>query len=317
MHHNRTMLRGLALIALIFSLLLCSTMAQTVASTDSLVDDVPEYQGTLGPDSIFYGMKLAMENLDEAFTADETERMEKMMVHAELRISETKTMLKYREVTSADRAMEAYQEKLNQASGELDRPGVNEEDLVPVQKTMFRYHAIIQDLQSAYPDSATLAEILDDSTAVQDQFTERTKVKIQRKEAGGNEMVTVRVQEKEKNKPKGTEGSGTETPTASPSPDETATTEPATVPTTPEDQKPGGGQGHGQDKDKDTPKGADEVITGTLTAAPSPMAEPTTVQTTPGTPQPGSGDQGKDKDKEKDKDADGNAKGSGKSGKEG
>jgi len=57
---------------------------------------------------------------------------------------------------------------------------------------------IIKDLQSAYPDSATLAEILDDSTAVQDRFTERTKVKIQLKEVGGKEMVTVMVQEKER-----------------------------------------------------------------------------------------------------------------------
>jgi hypothetical protein len=308
MYSHRPIPRLLVLLALTVSLLLCSTAAQTVAGTDTLTDDVPAYQGTLGPDSIFYGLKLSMENLDEAFTANETVRMEKMMVHAELRISETKTMLKYREFTSADRALEAYQEKLNQASGELDRSEVNEEALVPVQKTLFRYHAIIKDLQSSYPDSGTLAAILDDSAAIQELFSERTKVKIQLREAGGKEMVTIRVQDKEKNKPKGTEGSGTETPTASPSPGETGTTEPVTVPTTPEDQKPGAGQGHGQDKDK--PKGADEVITGTLTAAPSPTAEPTTVPTTAETPKPGAGDQGKDKD------ADGNAKGSGNSGRE-
>jgi hypothetical protein len=306
MHHHRTLPRLLALSALICFLLLCSTGAQAVAGTDSPADTVPEYQGTLGPDSIFYGLKLSMENLDEAFTADETERMEKLMVHAEIRISETRTMLKYREFTSADRSMEAYREKLNQASGELDHPGITEEDLVPVQKTMFRYHAILEDLQSAYPESATLSALLEDSTTVQDRFTDRTKVKIQWKEAGGNEMVTVRVHEKEKNKPKGTEGSGTETPTANPSPDET---EPGTVPTTSGDQKPGAGQGRGQDRDR--PKGTDDVITGTVTSAPA--AESTTVPTTPATPQPGAGDQGKDKDK----DADGNAKGSDHSGKEG
>ncbi|MDD1653079.1 MAG: DUF5667 domain-containing protein [Methanomicrobiales archaeon] len=253
MQHNRTMPRLLALLVLVVSLLLCSAGAQTVAATETqLVDDVPEYQGDLGPDSIFYGFKLALENLDEAFTSDGTERMEKMMVHAELRISETKTMLKYREFTSADRALEAYQEKLNQASGELDRPGVEEEDLVPVQKTMFKYHAIIQDLQSSYPDSGTLAEILDDSMAVQDQFTDRTKVKIQLKNAGSHEMVMVQVQEKEKNKPKGTNGSITETPTATPSPTGTETAEPVVGSTeTPDDQKPGKGQGRDKDADAD------------------------------------------------------------------
>ena len=252
MNHNRTMPQVLGLVALVFSVLICSAGAQTIASTDDqLVDDIPEYQGTMGPDSIFYGLKLAMENLDEAFTPDETARMEKMMVHAQIRISETKTMLKYQEFTSANRAMEAYQEKLNQASGELNRPTVDETDLVPVQKTMFKYHAIIQDLHSAYPDSSTLAEILKGSTAVQDQFTERTQVKIQLKNAGSHEMVIVRVQVKEKNKPKGTNGSITETPTATPSPTETETAESTVQSTeTPDDQKPG--KGLGRDKDADT-----------------------------------------------------------------
>ncbi|MDD1659783.1 MAG: DUF5667 domain-containing protein [Methanomicrobiales archaeon] len=245
--------RALALLALVFSVLLCSAGAQTVVATDDnqLVDDVPEYQGSLGPDSIFYGLKLALENLDEAFTADEAARMEKMMVHAQLRISETKTMLKYQQVTSANRAMEAYQEKLQQTSGELDRSAMEETDLIPVQKTMFKYHAILQNLHSTYPDSSTLADILNGSTAIQEQFTERTQVKIQLKNAGSNEMVMVKVQEKEKNKPKGKNGSITETPTASPSPTETGTAEPIVQSTeTPDDQKPG--KGLGRDKDADT-----------------------------------------------------------------
>jgi hypothetical protein len=258
MTRNRIMPRAMMLLALIFSILLCSAGAQTVVSNagassgDQLVDDIPEYQGTLGPDSIFYGLKLALENLDEAFTFNETTRMEKMMVHAELRISETKTMLKYQQLTFANRAMEAYQEKLNQTSGELNRPAVNETTLLPVQKTMFKYHSIIQNLHSAYPNSSTLTEILNGSTAVQDQFTERTHVKIQLKHAGGHEMEMVRVQVKEKNKPKGKNGSITETPTESPSPTETEPAESTTVQSTqtPEDGKPG--KGLGRDKDKDT-----------------------------------------------------------------
>jgi hypothetical protein len=244
---------AMMLLALIFSILFCSVSAESVVSTDSqLVDDIPEYQGTLGPDSIFYGLKLALENLDEAFTFNETARMEKMMVHAELRISETKTMLKYQEFTFADRAMEAYQEKLNQTSGELNRSAVNETTLLPVQKTMFKYHSIIQNLHSAYPNSPTLTEILNGSTAVQDQFTERTHVKIQLKHAGGHEMEMVRVQVKEKNKPQGENGSITETPTATPSRMETGTAEPTIVRSTetPDDQKPG--KGLGRDKDADT-----------------------------------------------------------------
>jgi hypothetical protein len=231
--------------------------------------------------------------------------MEKMMVHAELRISETKTMLKYREFTSADRAMGAYQEKLNQASGELDRPGVDEEDLVPVQKTMFKYHAIIQDLQSAYPDRAAFGQILEGSTAVQDRFTEKTQVKIQRKNAGGSEMVTVRVQEKEKNKPKGEN-------------DETVTGEPVLESTeTPDDQQPGKGLGRDKDTEKNKPKGTNGSITETPTATPSPTgteaAETTIVQSTetPEDQKPGKG-----RDKDKDADTDGNGEGSDNSGKE-
>ncbi len=254
MKQNRMMPRAMMLLALIFSILFCSVSAESVVSTDSqLVDDVPEYHGSLGPDSIFYGLKLALENLDEAFTFNETARMEKMMVHAELRISETKTMLKYQQFTFANRAMEAYQEKLNQTSGELNRTAVNETDLVPTQKTMFKYHYIFQNLHSAYPNSSTLAGILNGSMAVQDQFTERTRVKIQVKSVGNNRMEMVKVQGKEKNKPKGGNGSITESPTATPSPEETETAEPTIVQSTetPDDQQPGKGLGRDKDKDKD------------------------------------------------------------------
>jgi len=253
MKPNRMMPRAMVLLALIFSVLLCSVSAQTVVSTDSqLVDDIPEYQGTLGPDSIFYGLKLALENLDEAFTFNDTARMEKMMIHAQLRISETKTMLKYQQFTFANRAMGAYQEKLNQTSEEINRTAVNETELVSVQRTMFKYHYIFQNLHSAYPNSSTLAEILNGSTAIQNQFTERTQVKIQLKNAGSNVMVMVKVQVKEKNKQQGKNGSITATPTATPSPTEIETAEPATVQSTetPDDQQPG--EGLGRDKDKDT-----------------------------------------------------------------
>jgi hypothetical protein len=253
MKHNCTIPRAMTLLALVFSVLLCSAAAQTVGSDDTpLVDDVPEYQGSLGPDSIFYGLKLALENLDEAFTFNETARMEKMMIHARLRISETKTMLKYQQFSFANRAMGAYQEKLNQTSEEINRTAVNETELVPVQKTMFKYHYIFQNLHSSYPNITALADIINGSLALQNQFTGRTQVMIQLKNAGSNVMVMVKVQVKEKNKQQGKNGSVTETPTATPSPTETETAEPATVQSTetPDDQQPG--EGLGRDKDKDT-----------------------------------------------------------------
>jgi hypothetical protein len=58
--------------------------------SSTISDDLEPYTGPIGVGSPFYGLKIAMENLDETFTFNETERMEKRISHADLRITEVK-----------------------------------------------------------------------------------------------------------------------------------------------------------------------------------------------------------------------------------
>lgn len=83
---------GLVLLGLIGLCGIAAAQADTV-----LTDDIASYSGPIGADSPLYGLKLALEDVDESFTANETERVDKEMEHARLRLSEVRRSLELNE----------------------------------------------------------------------------------------------------------------------------------------------------------------------------------------------------------------------------
>jgi len=85
-----------------------------------LVDPIEPYHGSIGADSPVYGLKLAFENLDDTFTFNQTERLEKEIDQSDLRLAELESALDANRTDAADRALDRYWDKLNQTNSTLD-----------------------------------------------------------------------------------------------------------------------------------------------------------------------------------------------------
>src|SRR5574341_1832874 len=83
-------------------------------SEEELHDDIGEYEGSMGPGNSLYGLKLALEALDETFTFNESEKLGKQIAHARQRIAEMRSELKKKNNEAANRALEKHMEKIKE-----------------------------------------------------------------------------------------------------------------------------------------------------------------------------------------------------------
>ena len=101
---------GMILLAIICSI---GTAAAQESSTDTrgmdfVQDDIKPFEGSIGADNPLHGLKIAMENLDETFTFNDTQRLEKQVDHAQLRLAEFRRELELNRTDSAERVLELY-----------------------------------------------------------------------------------------------------------------------------------------------------------------------------------------------------------------
>ncbi|MFA4909384.1 MAG: DUF5667 domain-containing protein, partial [Candidatus Omnitrophota bacterium] len=71
--------------------------------------------GTIGPESPLYGFKIAMENFDESFTPNQTEKLEKEINRTELRLAELQGALAANQTDAVNRTLDQYWQKVNQS----------------------------------------------------------------------------------------------------------------------------------------------------------------------------------------------------------
>ena len=122
MKNMHIILGGILVIALLCNVGPVAALNENSAGTlgtGDISDDIAPYNGTISPDSPVYGLKLAMEDLDETFTFNDTQRVEKRLDHAQLRIAEVRRELDLNRTTTAERALEMYRLKLNLMEGSL------------------------------------------------------------------------------------------------------------------------------------------------------------------------------------------------------
>ncbi|OPY38229.1 MAG: hypothetical protein A4E35_00651 [Methanoregula sp. PtaU1.Bin051] len=180
---------GFLLTALAFALaLLCmagvaAAEEDTSAVTDGtlIADEIAPYDGPVGPGNPLYGLKIAFEDLDESFTFNETERLNKEMNNARLRLSEVKRELLFNNTDSADRALDLYRQKINATQLHLSAmPSSNATGLLHAQEMIMKHQATLERLMLSRPDNAGLARAYDNSLALENKFEERTQVRFER-----------------------------------------------------------------------------------------------------------------------------------------
>jgi len=171
MNSRQIILAGMIIIAL-----LSVTGTVSAQGNSSAAAHVPD-TGSIGPGNPLFGLKVAMENLDETFTVNDTLRVEKQVDHARTRIEEVQQELELNQPVYAGRALELYQEKLNQTGDSLLRFPSNAPGLLHAEELIARNQVVLANLLSRYPSNAGLARAFSNSQALGQKFGEKTRGK--------------------------------------------------------------------------------------------------------------------------------------------
>ena len=171
------------------------------------VDTIQPYNGPIGADSSLYGLKIAFENLDEAFTFNQSERLDKEIDHSDLRLAELESALAANKTDAADQALDQYWQKMNQTGQTLElfngtgfMPGYNgtynetynrtwpmsgfngtgsmpspsDDVLVHAQEMILSHQIALENLLLSHPDNTGLLRAYNNSYALEQKFEQKT-----------------------------------------------------------------------------------------------------------------------------------------------
>ena len=165
----------------------CSSTGRHIRTV--LTDDIQPYNGPIGADSPLYGLKLALEDMDESFTANETERVDKQMEHARLRLSEVRRSL---ELNQSDSAEAGAQQLLAE-----DEPhqchhlpvGSNATGLLHAQEQIVKHQFVLENLLAGHPNNTGLQRAYNNSLRLEEKFGEKTMMKFNRTVEKNNQTI--------------------------------------------------------------------------------------------------------------------------------
>lgn len=148
---------------------------------DELADDVAPYEGSIGPESSLYGLKIAFEGLDETFTFNESEKIGKKVAHARERLSETKAELNKKNAKAAEKALEEYRVKIEEAMGSVSGAATKDKGLLNAQKMIEKHQYVLEKLLEANSNNTGLSRAYNNSLELEKKFEAKTKIKLERK----------------------------------------------------------------------------------------------------------------------------------------
>jgi hypothetical protein len=183
---------GVYLVMLALGLLCLSGIAdagQVDATEAALTDDFRPHDGTIGADSPLYGLKLALEDMDLSFTADETTRIGKEMDQAQLRLLEVRRSLDLNQSESAGKALSNYLLKTDLASFTITTSDPDGPRLLHAQEMLIRHQIALENLLAGYPDNMGLRRAHSNSLALEEKFTEKTGIQYQRTVDQNNQII--------------------------------------------------------------------------------------------------------------------------------
>jgi len=176
---------------LVLGLLCISGIAAAQEDNSDMVitDDIQAYDGPIGADSPLYGLKLALEDMDESFTANETERVDKQMNHARLRLSEVRRSLELNESDSTQQALNNYWIKMNLTNATLTRWGSNSTGLLHAQEQVMKHQLVLEHLLETHPNNTGLHRAYNNSLRLEEKFGEKTMVRFNRTMEKNNQTI--------------------------------------------------------------------------------------------------------------------------------
>jgi len=160
---------------------------QNLTGSDEI--NIPPYEGPIAADSPLYGLKLAWEDLDESFTTNESERIDKQMDHARLRLSEVRRELAQNRTDTADNALNLYWQKVNMTQMQLAYYGSNATGLLHAQEMHARHQIVLENLLISHPNNTGLARAYNNSQGLELKFEEKTQTRFEKNMEKNNRTV--------------------------------------------------------------------------------------------------------------------------------
>ena len=170
---------GFILCLILLALAGCVGVAAAVPAETGLEDTIQPYNGGIGPGNSLYGLKLAFEDLDESFTFNQSERLQKQIRHADLRLAELKRELSENKTDTADIALEHYRLKINQTDEILEPVSVNgtgtakeidETGLLHAREMIAKHQRVLGDLILSHPNNTGLERAYNNSVRLEQKF---------------------------------------------------------------------------------------------------------------------------------------------------
>ncbi len=109
-----------------------ATEITEIELNESVVEELPN--PGIGPDSIFYGLDIAIERIDLALTFNKAKRAEKGLEYAKERLAEVQEMIREKKIEAARIAQKAHDEELIEVEKEIEE--LSEENATEELKTV-------------------------------------------------------------------------------------------------------------------------------------------------------------------------------------
>jgi hypothetical protein len=204
MKNMQLVLAGIVVIALLCSVGTVTALDDNSTGTQGskgVSDTIDPYTGPIGADSPLYDLKIAMEDLDETFTFNDSQRVEKQIDHGKIRIAEVQRELQLNRPEIAERALEQYKQKLNLAEGSLVPFSTNTTELLHAQEMITRHEEVLANLILKYPNYTGLIRAYNNSHSLELKFEDKTKMRFTSSLEKDNKTVykAVRLQNQDHN----------------------------------------------------------------------------------------------------------------------
>ncbi len=171
---------------------------QTQTGIIEISDDIIPYNGSIGPGSALYGIKLAFENLDESFTFNSTGKLEKQEFNARLRIGEAKSELKQNRSEDAEIALDRFREKIRETEDLVSEFQDKDPGLLQAQKMNVKNQFVLARLLESHPNVTGLQSAFNDSVELEDRFALRTGTILARINSEDHQQLRLREVEEER-----------------------------------------------------------------------------------------------------------------------
>lgn len=158
--------------------------SDTVAAGDvevELVDDIKPDEGMIGSDHVLYKLKIAFEDLDIAFTFNESEKVGKQVSQARHRLAEIKSALKKKNLQAAGTAIDQYEEETAKTEESISRLTKKDPGLVTAQSMIAKHGYVLERLIESHPNNTGLLRAYNNSERLLIKFSSKTSVKLERK----------------------------------------------------------------------------------------------------------------------------------------